>query len=84
MRKIMMIIRIFFVAILSVGIASFAAAQTTNPEISDNNDQQQQTTNTDSSTTHSSTQNNNSSSNQQPKADKEKESMADFCRRNPC
>ena len=77
-EEIMLIIRMLFIAALSMSIVSFAATETNNSE---NNDQQQQTPKTDSS---SENENNNSQSNQQPKADKKKESMADYCRKNPC
>ncbi len=75
----MFIIKILFVAGLSVSIASFAASETDNPEASTNQNQQTETSQPASSTT-----DRNSASSQQTETDEKKPSMADYCRKHTC
>ena len=75
----MFIIKILFAAGLCVSIASFAASETDNADVSTNQNQQTETSQSAPSTT-----DRNSTSTQQTKTDEKKPSMADYCRKNTC
>lgn len=73
-------IKILFVAALSVGISSFAVAESRNPDATLNKNQQEQVAKPNSSTRESDLK----STSQQSNASEKKPDMADYCRKRTC
>lgn len=73
-------IKMLFVAILSVGISSFAMAESRNSDATSNENQQEQVAKPDSSAGESDAD----SSGQQSGASEKKPNMADYCRKRTC
>jgi len=73
-------IKILFVAALSVGISSIAAAESRNSDAVSNKNKQEQVAKPDSSASESDVK----SSSQQNGASEKKPNMADYCRKRTC